>query len=1123
MKSARLLLLLLGSAFIVLLSCASLIAAEERWSRIRVNIPDRETLQKLIRAGVEFEGAVWKPGGQVECVASDVTLRRLTSEGHAPVVLVEDLAAFYASRLAGGPVNALGFGYGSMGGYYTLSEVKGQLDSLRSLYPAVVGAPDSIGASLEGRPIWAIRMTAGPDAPSGRPQVLYFAMQHGREPIGMMTLLYTMWHLAEGYGHDPEATHLLNTRELLFVPVLNVDAYESNRRMSPSGGGMRRKNMRNVRSDADGNGVDLNRNWDAGWGTGDSSPDPLSGTYCGTGPFSEPETQVLRDLALANKFRFVMEYHAYGLQVYSPDPAILGSDTLLFHQYLIELTRHNQYVPWPETGLSGEAREWMYNHNPAVGSTFSFLIEVGNDWDGFWPASSRIPALVSENLGGNLFAAWASGAFPKVLSCTVLDSSGDGDVEAGEAFLVRVQIRNFGRDPAVAFGVSAASGSSYLQIPPAPVDVAYLAPHADTTLAFNGRALLSAPQGLIADIVAAVKPAATLELRDTVQCIVGKSTIHVADGAETGSGIWTMRGPWGRSPTPHTGSWSFTDSPGGPYPDNVLTSMTLASPVAIPSRIAAARLRFWTRWRAETWYDYGQVLISTDGGVVWTVLPGGHTNATLRDGYSGPGPDWCEENIDVTHLAGQSVLLRFQFVSDASVHFDGWYVDDISLRSYTAVGSRLEVPAPLAFMQTAVGETSAVDLKLRSFGTTPVTITGLTNSQAAFSIIDPPTLPATMPAAIDSMLLHIVFRPLAHGPVEDTLVIACNDPINPIARVPHSGFGVLVGKAREGTMYVASTFPASSLFTLDTASVTATAIGPLGIREIRSMAVHPLTGELYGVAGTPPAGIWLYRISESYGTVLPCVEIPVPAVITSSIAFAPDGRLYLGTNLGHLFLVDPVSGDTALVGMAPGVKYSALCFHPLTGELWAADYSGTSKDGILKVDAVTGDTLLVGRTGGGTGVTLSLAFDRAGNLFALRGGLSIKSLLMRIDLSTGAGTVVDTADMIGLEGLAMRTDVVQAVHPPPMLQAPQAFALSQNYPNPFNPNTTFSYALPRSSMVRLTVYDMLGREVAVLVHDRKEAGVHEVKFDASGLASGVYLYRIHAGDFVQSRKLLLLR
>jgi hypothetical protein len=88
---------------------------------------------------------------------------------------------------------------------------------------------------------------------------------------------------------------------------------------------------------------------------------------------------------------------------------------------------------------------------------------------------------------------------------------------------------------------------------------------------------------------------------------------------------------------------------------------------------------------------------------------------------------------------------------------------------------------------------------------------------------------------------------------------------------------------------------------------------------------------------------------------------------------------------------------------------------------------------------------------------------------------------------------------------------------------PQEYYLHQNNPNPFNPSTTIKYELPKSSEVRLSVYDMLGREVSVLVNERRDAGVHEVKFESSNLASGVYFYRLRAGDFVQTRKLLLCR
>ena len=87
---------------------------------------------------------------------------------------------------------------------------------------------------------------------------------------------------------------------------------------------------------------------------------------------------------------------------------------------------------------------------------------------------------------------------------------------------------------------------------------------------------------------------------------------------------------------------------------------------------------------------------------------------------------------------------------------------------------------------------------------------------------------------------------------------------------------------------------------------------------------------------------------------------------------------------------------------------------------------------------------------------------------------------------------------------------------------PAAYSLNQNYPNPFNPSTVISYQLKSAGPVRLTVYDVLGREVRTLVNgEEEEQGAHEVRFDGSGLASGVYMYRLQAGGFVQQRKMLL--
>ena len=84
-------------------------------------------------------------------------------------------------------------------------------------------------------------------------------------------------------------------------------------------------------------------------------------------------------------------------------------------------------------------------------------------------------------------------------------------------------------------------------------------------------------------------------------------------------------------------------------------------------------------------------------------------------------------------------------------------------------------------------------------------------------------------------------------------------------------------------------------------------------------------------------------------------------------------------------------------------------------------------------------------------------------------------------------------------------------------------SLSQNYPNPFNPSTSIQYQLPESQRVKVSVYDMLGREVSVLVNEIKPAGTHSVSWDASGMSSGIYMYRLETESFRTTRKMTLMK
>ena len=88
---------------------------------------------------------------------------------------------------------------------------------------------------------------------------------------------------------------------------------------------------------------------------------------------------------------------------------------------------------------------------------------------------------------------------------------------------------------------------------------------------------------------------------------------------------------------------------------------------------------------------------------------------------------------------------------------------------------------------------------------------------------------------------------------------------------------------------------------------------------------------------------------------------------------------------------------------------------------------------------------------------------------------------------------------------------------------PKEILLHQNFPNPFNPNTTIKYQIPELSFVTIKAYDVLGSEVVTLVDEEKPAGSYDVNFNGTGLSSGIYFYRLQAGNFIHSKKMILLK
>jgi len=171
------------------------------------------------------------------------------------------------------------------------------------------------------------------------------------------------------------------------------------------------------------------------------------------------------------------------------------------------------------------------------------------------------------------------------------------------------------------------------------------------------------------------------------------------------------------------------------------------------------------------------------------------------------------------------------------------------------------------------------------------------------------------------------------------------------------------------------------------------------------------------------------------------------------------------------------------------------------------------------------------------GVGRSLAFRTDYELwvplgFSQRFGVSIDTGNTWIEVSAPDSTAVyDAVFVDSTHGWAVGTNgaiykfnkSIIGVNNQHQNNLPSEDRLSQNYPNPFNPSTTIRYSLTRHTRVKITLFDMLGREVRVLLEDIKDPGEHLFEFNASGLSSGVYFYRIEAGNYTEIKKMVLLK
>ncbi len=249
----------------------------------------------------------WSHGsgiGLVDYRIPPEALDALAASGVEHEVLIEDVQALIERE------KGVGQPAGWYDQYHTLAEIEQYVQGLADSHPNLAQT-FVVGNSLEGRPIRGIRIS-GAGGPNGKPDFVIHGGIHAREWITTMAMPYMIETLLTSYGNDPVLTQLVDRVNFHIVSVMNVDGF-----LYTQTDRMWRKNRRN-----NGNGtygVDLNRNYSVGWGGEGSSSNTGSETYRGTAPFSEPESQVMRDwqLSLPNFAGFI-DVHSYSQLILQP-------------------------------------------------------------------------------------------------------------------------------------------------------------------------------------------------------------------------------------------------------------------------------------------------------------------------------------------------------------------------------------------------------------------------------------------------------------------------------------------------------------------------------------------------------------------------------------------------------------------------------------------------------------------------------------------------------------------------------------------------------------------------------------------------------------------------------------
>lgn len=673
----------------------------ERFLQARVWLSNTFSLEDAEEAGVEIEHSIIKGKRSVEGIISYYTLATLQRRGVRVDILLADAEADAAERLssfarqsAKQRSNQLtddkprNFILGSMGGFFTLNEIYAEFARMRTMVPQVVAEPEVIGTSVEGRPLLAYRIGTETSRTSNAPEVLYTALHHAREPGSVSALVYYLWWLLEKFqANDAEALYLLNNRQLYFVPVINPDGYVFNQVNFPGGGGMWRKNRQR---NSDGSfGVDLNRNygtqtfWSAA--NGGSSTNTRSDTYRGTEPFSEPETQAIRDFCLRRNFRTAINYHSFSNLLIYPYSYITTEtpDSTYFRALTAEITKNNLYSAGRDLqtvgyAVRGASDDWMYA-GMSGRKIMAYTPEIGTIDDGFYPRPDRIPAHGAENLSTNRMTAWSAAVNLRPVQSYVTENPQTGRTR------IIVEVQNI--------GIQDATSLSAISLRPLSVGVNIL--RADRPLRIL-RSTELVMEAFDCTFDSTIKNGTTIPVeilitqentarRDTIQVQVLQATRQVLFATEADATKWQL-GRWGIIRDALTGRTALTDSPTGNYPANTRNYLRLAQPLSLRN-LQAATLEFQTRWSIESNGDIGVAQVSTDNGVTWQPLrtslmkPSTFGSGAVF-GFDGNFPQWIRQECSLQNMLGQDILIRFGLLSDGDAQFDGFFLSDVAVRTY---------------------------------------------------------------------------------------------------------------------------------------------------------------------------------------------------------------------------------------------------------------------------------------------------------------------------------------------------------------------------------------------------------------------------------------------------------